>query len=94
MGWSNFFTGEVKVINIYGEFKIGVKNFIASLEAEDGNICDVEVIANPPADPEAAIAPPEAGGIENQEAWASIFDAAMNIQPGRVTLAPDDLVDL
>ena len=62
-------------------------------EAEDSNIFKVEVTANHPAALEDTV-PPEAGGIENEEAWASIFDAVATIQPDRVTLNPDDLVDL
>ena len=58
-------------------------------EAEDGNIT-----TNCPANPKAATAPPEAGGIENQESQASIFDAVATIQPGRVMLTPDDSMDL
>ena len=50
--------------------------------------------AIPPAAPEAATAPSEAGGIENQEAQASIFDAVVTFQFGRVALTSDVLVVL
>ena len=71
-----------------------MKNFSVTSKAEDGNIFNAKVIANPPAAPKAATVPPEAGGIENQEAQASIFDDVVTLQPGRVTLTLDDLVDL
>ena len=56
------------VIGIDNEFNIGVKNFTVMSKAEDDNIFDAEVIVNLLAIPEAAIAPTEAGEIENQEA--------------------------
>ena len=72
---SSFFAGG-GVINIYvcsfnsidSEFKIGVKNFTVTSEAEDGNIFKVEAIANPPAAPEASTPPPEAEDSINEEA--------------------------
>ena len=60
-------------------------------EAEDGNIFEAEAAPNPPAASEASTAPPEAEDSENEEARASIFDAVTTVQPGRVTLTPDDL---
>ena len=74
-GGSSFFTKGGEVINIYvcsvtiinSKFKIGVTNFMVVSEAEDGNIFHEGVATNPPAASEAATAPPEAGGIENQE---------------------------
>ena len=82
------------VTGIDGEFKIGVKNFMVTSEAEDGNIFHMEGTTNPPVAPEAATAPPEAEGIQNQKACVSIFDAVMTIQPGRVALTPVNLVEL
>ena len=100
--------GGGEVIDIYvcsvtcidNEFKIGMKNFTVMSEAKDGNIFEAKVLTNLPVTPEALEAPeaptatPEAQELENEEAQASIFNAVMTVQPCRVALTPDDLVDL
>ena len=78
------------VTSINSEFKIDVKNFMVTIEAEDGNIFEAEAIANPPAAPEAFTAASEAEDSENEEVQTSIFDAVVTNQPGQVALTRDD----
>ena len=70
------------VTSIDGEFKIGMKNFMVMWETEVGNIFEAKAPANSratPKAPEASTASPEAKEMENEEAWASIFDAVATI---------------
>ena len=102
MRGSSFFTGGggshqfffCSVASIDGEFMIGIKNCTVMSEAEDGNIFKAEVTMNPSAASETSTAPPEAEDIENEEVQAWIFDAITTVQPGRVALTPNDLVNL
>ena len=63
---AEIFTGGGEVIDVYvcsvadidDEFKIGMKHFMVTAEAENGNIFKVEVTENSPAAPEAFTAPP------------------------------------
>ena len=63
-------------------------------EAENGNIFEVEVTMNPPDASDASTATPEADDSKNEEVKGSSFDAVATIQPGKVAVTPDDLVDL